>query len=153
MKLRVPYFRQEKDTTCGPACLRMIMAFEGMSHFEIEVEEVCETSWLGNTCEEIGEGAKKLRFEAEVVENMTIGYLTELLQHNHPIVALVSPSVLYGGLQGFGHFVLITGLDEKNVYYHDPDLKEGMSKEISLFFSAWEKYLYKGVKVWKSMKR
>jgi len=131
----------------------MIMAFEGIDYFEIEIEEACETSWLGNTCEEIADGAKKLGFEAEVVENVTIEYLAELLQQNHPIIALISPSVLYGGLPGFGHFVLVTGLDEKKIYYHDPDIREEIRKETDLFFSAWNKYSFKGVKIWKSMKK
>lgn len=43
----VPYFKQEKSTTCGPACLKMILAFMGMNYSENELETICETGWLG----------------------------------------------------------------------------------------------------------
>ncbi|MCX5815405.1 MAG: hypothetical protein NTX75_04070 [Proteobacteria bacterium] len=29
MKFKIPYFKQEKNTTCGVACLRMVFAFYG----------------------------------------------------------------------------------------------------------------------------
>ena len=60
MKLKVPYFKQEKNTTCGVACLRMALAFYGKKVSELELEEVCETSWLGNICGELVSGVKNL---------------------------------------------------------------------------------------------
>ena len=153
MKLRIPYFKQEKTTTCGPACLRMVMAFEGKSLSEAEIEKICKTSWLGNTCEDIVKGARKLGLESEIIENFTKKHLAKLLQDRHPVIALIDPSVLYGGIPGFGHFVLITGLEKEEIYYHDPDIKEDLSIKVNIFFSAWEKFHFKGVKVWKFMKR
>lgn len=153
IKLNIPYFRQEKSTTCGAACLRMIMAFEGESHFEDELEVACETGWLGNTCEELAEGVKEFGFESEALENITRRHLEELLKAKQPIIALIAPWVLYGGLPGFGHFVVIMGVVDDRIYYHDPDMKEELSQEVGVFFSAWEKYSFKGVRIWKSMKK
>ncbi|MCP4130767.1 MAG: hypothetical protein GY754_07280 [bacterium] len=135
MKILVPFFKQEKKTTCGPACLRMILSFHGESCLEDELEMVCETGWLGNTCEEIAKGSEKLGFLSEVIENITFEDLQEMLESRYPIIALLSPSVLYGGIVGFGHFVVIIGL------------------EIEVFFEAWGKYSFKGVKIWKSTKK
>ena len=149
----VPYFKQEKSTTCGPACLKMILAFMGMNYSENELETICETGWLGNTCEEIVEGAKKLGFKSEVLENIDIEELKQLLESNYPIIALLSPSILYGGIVGFGHFVVIIGFDELKVYYHDPAFEKDLGKPIDVFFEAWEKYSLKGVKIWKSIKK
>lgn len=132
----------------------MITAFEGESYSEDKVEEVCKTGWLGNTCEELAEGAKELGFEAEVLDNLTKEDVEKLLKSKQPVIALVAPWVLYGGgLSGFGHFVLIIGLEGDRIYYHDPDMKEDLSKEMDIFFSAWKEYSFKGVKIWKSMKR
>ncbi len=39
------------------------------------------------------------------------------------MIALSDPAVLYGGLDGFGHFVVIIGLEGDKIWYHDPDLK------------------------------
>ena len=66
----MPYFGQKKSSTCGPACVRMVLAYNGIERSEVELEDLCETSWLGNTCEELASGCQKLGFRAEVVENL-----------------------------------------------------------------------------------
>jgi Peptidase C39 family. len=53
MKLNIPYFKQEKNTTCGVACVRMVFSFYGKKVSEFELEDACETGWLGNTCSEL----------------------------------------------------------------------------------------------------
>ena len=122
MKLDVPYFGQEKSTTCGPACVRMVTAYNGIAQSEAELEDLCETSWLGNTCEELASGCQKLGLRAEVVENLTQDDLEGFLRNDIPLIALLDPGILYDGIQGFGHFVVISGLERGMVYYHDPDL-------------------------------
>jgi len=58
-----------------------------------------------------------------------------------------------GGLQGFGHFVIIIGLEQNVIYYHDPDMGIELAKDVQLFFTAWEKFSLKGVTIWKSTKK
>ena len=153
MRLDVPYFKQEKSTTCGPACVRMIVAHNGTEQSEAKLEDLCETSRLGNTCEELASGCQKLGFRAEVVENLTQDDLKEFLRNGIPLIALFDPAILYGGIQGFGHFVVITGLERGMVYYHDPDLTRDMQKGVQEFFEAWTRCFFKGVKIWKFMKK
>ncbi len=153
MKLGVPYFKQEKSTTCGPACIRMVLEYNGIRLSEKELEDIFETSWLGNTCEELSSGVENLGFSSEVVENFTLESLKETLNKEIPIIALLDPAVLYGGLQGFGHFVIIIGLEQNLIYYHDPDMGIELEKDVQLFFTAWEKFSLKGVTIWKSTKK
>ncbi|MDI6762129.1 MAG: C39 family peptidase [Thermodesulfobacteriota bacterium] len=153
MKLEVPYFKQEKSTTCGPACIRMVLEYNGVRISEIELEDIFETSWLGNTCEELASGVEKLGLLSEVVENFTLESLKEIIERGIPIIALLDPAVLYGGVQGFGHFVTITGLEQNVIYYHDPDMGIELAKDVQLFFIAWKKFSLKGVTIWKSTKK
>lgn len=153
MKLEVSYFKQEKSTTCGPACIRMVLDYNGIRLSEKELEDIFETSWLGNTCEELASGIEKFGFLSEVVENFTLESLKETLKKGMPIIALLDPAVLYGGLQGFGHFVIIIGLEENVIYYHDPDMGIEFAKDVQSFFTAWEKFSSKGVTIWKSTKK
>ena len=104
MKLNIPYFKQEKNTTCGVACLRMVLAFYGEEISEFEMEEACETSWLGNNCGELAQGALKYGFEAEELEHITPEYLLTILEQNSPLIALIDPAVLYRGLGGVRAF-------------------------------------------------
>lgn len=78
---------------------------------ESDLEEVCDTSWLGNISSELVRGVEKLGFEAEEIENVTLDYIVAALRDGVPLIALLDPAVLYGGLEGFGHFVVITGLE------------------------------------------
>ncbi|MEW6374741.1 MAG: C39 family peptidase [Thermodesulfobacteriota bacterium] len=153
MKLEVPYFKQEKSTTCGPACIRMVLEYNGIRLSEKELEDIFETSWLGNTCEELASEVEKLGLLSEVVENFTMETLKETLNRGIPVIALLDPAVLYGGLQGFGHFVIIIGLEQNVIYYHDPDMGIELVKDVQLFFTVWEKFLMKGVTIWKSTKK
>ena len=153
MKNTVPYFRQEKSTTCGPACVRMISAYNGIEVAEPELEKVCKTSWLGNTCEELAFGSQEIGFQTEVIENLTLESLEDLLEHGRPIIALVDPALIYSGLQGFGHFVVVTGLDDGIIHYHDPDMEANLAIDSQIFFNAWAASSFKGVKIWKSMKK
>lgn len=131
----------------------MAMAFFGEDVEEFDLEEACETSWLGNTCGELVQCIKKYGFEAEEVENITIDYIKTNLRKNHPIIAQLDPAILYGGLEGFGHFVVITGIQDDKVYYNDPDMDAEMTQSITDFLKAWNKFSFKGVRIWKSMKR
>lgn len=153
MKLNIPYFKQDKDTTCGVASLRMVLAFLGKDIPESDLEETCETSWLGNTCGELVQGSMKYGFEAEEIENMTPDYVTKLLTNKFPLIALLDPAVLYGGLEGFGHFVVITGLKGDTIYYNDPDRGENVTAPVERFFNAWGRFSFKGVRVWKYTKK
>lgn len=131
----------------------MVFAFHGKEISEFELEDVCETSWFGNTCGEIVEGIKKLGFYAEEIDQITIKYLTAQLNKKYPFIALIDPAVLYGGIEGFGHFVVITGIEDDRIYYHDPDLNKDLSKNIADFMKAWKKFSCKGVRIWKSLKK
>jgi len=131
----------------------MILEFNGIRISEKELEDIFETSWLGNTCEELASRVEKLGFLSEVAENFSLESLKEALNNGIPVIALLDPAVLYGGLQGFGHFVIIIGLEENVIYYHDPDMGIELAKDVQLFFSAWEKFSMKGVTIWKSTKK
>ena len=153
MKLNIPYFKQEKNTTCGVACVRMVLSFYGKDVDEFELEEACETGWLGNTCNELVKCIEGFGFKAEEVEKIDLKYLQNELKKNHPMIVLIDPAILYGGIEGFGHFVVITGLENNKIYYNDPDLNNDLTVKVKDFFKAWKKFSFKGVKIWKSTKK
>ena len=134
---------------CTPFCCS-IYCFD-KSEYELEV--VCETSWLGNTCEEISKAAKEFDFNSEVFENITQKTLQEFLNKKLPVIALIDPSVIYGGIQGFGHYVVIIGVENGQIIYHDPGLKKEATATVKQFFEAWSKYFNKGLRIWKFTKK
>lgn len=115
--------------------------------------ELCETGWLGNTCGELVQGTIKYGLKAEALENITRDYLFSLVKDNSPLIVLLDPAVLYGGIEGFGHFVVVTGHEGNRILYNDPDMDRDLMRDADEFFRAWEPFSFKGVRIWKSTKK
>ena len=61
------------------------------------------------------------------------------LEDRLPAIVLIDPSYIYGGIAGFGHFIVVVGIANGEVIYHDPDVSEGkfLRFEMRKFLSAW----------------
>ncbi len=139
IKRKVPYFRQEKWFTCGPACLRMIFAYLGIDVTEKVLETTCETTELGTIPTQISTGAAKLGVESIATKNADLEDIRRNLEDRLPVIVLIDPSYIYGGIAGFGHFIVVLGVEEGEVIYHDPDVSDGEFRrcEIEKFLNAW----------------
>lgn len=149
MILDIPFFQQEQWWTCGPACLRMVLASLGVDTSEEDLVEICGTDSAGSTCDELAEAAEKLSLEAEVIENLSVRDLRAMLENGTPFIALIDAGVLYHDIAGFGHLVVIVGLEKREVVYHDPERRGFQRAGYSQFWRAWGEFDYLGVKVWK----
>jgi len=72
IKLKVPYFKQEKWYTCGPACLRMLLACFDVTTSEGELVAACGTTELGTVPIQISEGAYKFLNAWNIFKNWMI---------------------------------------------------------------------------------
>ncbi|VVB97255.1 Peptidase_C39 like family protein [uncultured archaeon] len=137
--IKVPYFKQESWYTCGPACLRMALAYLGIIKTEKEVTEACGTTELGTTSTQIPATFQKYGIKASSVKNANIEDLKQEINEGRPVIVLIDPSYIYGGVGGFGHFIVIVGFKEDEVTYHDPDEPNGeyMKCELKAFLMAW----------------
>jgi len=139
LNIRVPYFKQENWYTCGPVCLRMVLAFLRIIKTEAEVKAACGTTELGTTPMQISAAAQKFGLKASSVKNANIDDLKREIKGGRPVIVLIDPSYLYGGISGFGHFIVIVGFKDKDIIYHDPDVPEGKFMQLNLetFCNAW----------------
>ncbi len=142
MKLRVPYFKQAKWYTCGPACLRMILSHLNIKAAEKDLEKACGTTELGTTPTQLVAGAFKFNVNMLAVKNATVEDIQNELKNGKPVIVLIDPSNIYGGAEGFGHFVLVVGLKGDEIVYHDPDISDGIFKrcKVEIFLKAWDAF-------------
>jgi ABC-type bacteriocin/lantibiotic exporter with double-glycine peptidase domain len=145
----VPFRRQEHSHTCGPACLRIVLEFYGTILTESALEAQCRTTLLGTGRTELAQGAIALGFGAHLVERFTYDEVSNCLSQGQPIIAVIDASVLYPGIAGFAHGVLIIGLEEGVVVYHDPESAAAVEVPWERFAAAWDRRERKGVIVWK----
>jgi hypothetical protein len=71
------------------------------------------------------------------------------LSQGRPIIAVLDPSLLYPGVSGFAHGVVIVGLEANTVIYHDPELAADLAVSWEPFQAAWDRRERKGVIIWK----
>ena len=117
----------------------MVLAFFGITRTEAEVKTACDTTELGTTPVQISVAAQKFGLKATSVKNANIDDLKQEIKEGKPVIVLIDPSYIYGGVSGFGHFIVIAGCTDTELVYHDPDVQEGEFMQCSLeaFFNAW----------------
>lgn len=137
--LEVPYYRQQKWYACGPASLRMLLKYVGISASEDDVAKACKTTELGTTPSQLVKGSEIFGLDADALKYEDIEDLKHTLKSGNPVIVLLDAGMLYGGIQGFGHFMVITGFDNNDIIYHDPDIPDGKDVRCSIerFMQAW----------------
>jgi ABC-type bacteriocin/lantibiotic exporter with double-glycine peptidase domain len=113
--------------------------FYGIDVSEDEIEKACGTTELGTTPTQISTGASKFGIDATAIKNGNDDDLKTSLDAGMPIIVLIDPSYIYGGIAGFGHFVVVVGVENGKIIYHDPGIPEGKFRrcEIERFLKAW----------------
>lgn len=149
MKLNVSFYRQEHAHTCGPACLRMVLAFFGTVLTEDELAQRWGTTLFGTGRIELAQAATALGFSAQLVDHLARADVETYLNQGRPIIAVLDPSLLYPGVPGFAHGVVIVGLEGDTAIYHDPESGAHLAVRWERFQAAWERRERKGVIVWK----
>jgi hypothetical protein len=150
--LNVPYLGQvgygadEHHNDCGPTSGGMVIKFFGISIVSIDVL-FNEVQPSGDAYTSFGDICKLWDVRgigADYDQEVTLGKLYEYLIKGVPIVALIR----YGALESIrpntfkgSHFVVIVGMDLKNVYIHDPlnNVSSGelVQVPLALWNTAW----------------
>jgi ABC-type bacteriocin/lantibiotic exporter with double-glycine peptidase domain len=127
-------WRQQREYTCGPTCVRIACAALGARYTEVFLEErlLC-TQQEGTEPHNI---AAFLRSESFGVldGNMEVSDLDYFSRNHKPVIALCN-----------NHYVLVAKVFRGSVYFHDPN--EGPRKlKIENFQNYWHCESYLGAK-------
>jgi ABC-type bacteriocin/lantibiotic exporter with double-glycine peptidase domain len=150
-KLDVPYHQQNRDYTCGPACLRMVLEYWDFQQDEVSLSMLCGTTIAGTGLAEIAEAARKLGFEAEWKRNAKFSELTNALKRGIPVMAIVDARLLHDIEMPLpvGHLIVIIAIDANTIFYHDPEAGREQNVSRSKFIQAWENLRKGMVIVWR----
>ena len=146
--LDVPYYRQQRWYTCGPACLRMVLSYLQIDKSENEISNLCQADFFGTTCEQIATAANQLNLHSEVVINTTVDDLKQILETQFPLIALIDAGILYRDILGIGHFIVIIGIQGEDIVYHDPEIGSSCRARTVDLLEAWRQFEFLGVKIW-----
>jgi predicted double-glycine peptidase len=118
--LHVPHYLQSDDSTCGPASLRMVMAYYGLELSEKDLADASGHSYeSGCRSEDMASAAKNLGFDVYLKNNSTIEDLSRLVNAGAPVIV-----DWFCGDPPEGHSSVVIGVNDKNIYILDPYLEE-----------------------------
>jgi ABC-type bacteriocin/lantibiotic exporter with double-glycine peptidase domain len=146
--MNVPHFFQSSEQNCGAACLRMILAALGSSIEEIALAQLCGTTRLGYTAQDLVTGAQALSFNAAMLSAAGETQAVQALSNLVPFVAMIDLAELSGGPMFQWHFVVPLSLASDIVTFHDPADRPDRSAKLDDFLAAWATAGYRGVRVW-----
>ncbi|OGF70412.1 hypothetical protein A3H65_01465 [Candidatus Giovannonibacteria bacterium RIFCSPLOWO2_02_FULL_45_14] len=137
--LNVKPFQETLNTgMCGLASLKMVLDFYGVSKTEKELAELCGTdAKLGTDEEGIKKAAESLGFKVEIKNNSSFEDIQSRLDKEVPIVV----NWFTRGVDDFGvpdgHYSVVVGLDDVNIYLQDPEIGKLRTLEREDFLKVW----------------
>jgi len=127
--LALPDVRQVTSHTCGPAALRSILRYFGITPpSEAKLaREMGTTAKLGTDPDQIAGVARKYGLEVETESHLTLAHLEACVRQGRPVL------VTYQAWSGeerpdwkrdwaHGHYSVVSGIDAECVYLEDPIL-------------------------------
>jgi predicted double-glycine peptidase len=120
----LPMIRQGTPYTCGVASLQSILAYYGEEWREDNLaRELKSTPEEGTDYHEIVRFAQSKGLSAEVVEGMTVDALKRYTAAGKPVLVAIQAwgdKSDYSNDWDDGHYSIVIGIDERNVYLMDP---------------------------------
>jgi len=147
--MAVPHFFQSSERTCGAACLRMLFAALGITHGEATVAQACGSTALGCTVQDLVQGAQSLGLNAALLPVSVEPDAIAALSSQAPFVAMIDLASLQNTAPMFQwHFVVVLGVANDEVTFHDPADGPDRRAKLDDFLAAWATAGYRGVRVW-----
>lgn len=124
----LPDTRQSTEYSCGAASLQSVLAYYGRDINEENLRELLDTTPESGTYpDDIVRVAEELGFNASVKENLTIEDLEASLKEGVPVIvdgqawrSISESNESWSSDWDNGHWMVVIGMDRKNVYFEDP---------------------------------
>lgn len=130
--LKVPYFKQDKGNTCGPASLQMVLAYKGKRTSEDKLVRLMDTNENGSTHRSLVESVRKHGFRCrEKSESSVEDLRTAIDEDNPPIVNFIEPS------HDDGHYAVVVGFRGDEIILNDPWNGEEFKMPVKEFENRW----------------
>lgn len=139
--LYVPDVLQFSDYDCGDMCVQAVLAYYGTDFNEVKLLKILKTRKRDGTCSEhIAEFFEKKKFKVES-RSMDIEDLKYFINRKIPVIILAQAwkksKVRYQKTKSYGHYMIVIGYDDKNIYFEDPAMFGKGYIPIKEFVKRW----------------
>ncbi len=126
--LNVPDVKQPSNYSSGPTALQAVLSYYGQdTNVDILINMTNCTPENGTLPGNIANAATKLGFNAAVKENMSLEDLQQNINQGTPVIIdaqawknIETNSQNWTDDQVDGHYMVVIGIDNQNVYFEDP---------------------------------
>lgn len=124
----VPDTRQSMEYSCGAAALQAVLGYWGRDIGEEDLREMLNTNPDSGTYpDDIIRAAQELGLKPEYGENLTLVDIEASVKKGVPVMidcqawrSVSEQNESWADIWGDGHWMVIIGLDDENVYFEDP---------------------------------
>ena len=126
---------------CGPATMKMVLAYYGIEKSEKELARLMRHSEeLGTTTEDAVRVAKQFGFEVKIKRNTSFADLEKWLDKKVPVIVdwFTRCRRDYGDSEiSDGHYSVVAGLDDEYIYLQDPEIGKIRKLKRDDFKKVW----------------
>jgi len=148
ISIKTKPYRECLFDSCGPASLKIVLAFYGVEKTEKELMRLCKVksgSGLGTSAENIKNAAEKLGFGAKIKENSSFEDIKYWLKKKVPVIVDWFTRGDNECSIADGHYSVVEALDGKFIYLQDPEIgkiqKLGKDDFLKVWFDFKGKYI------------
>lgn len=130
----IPHFKQESIHTCGPACMRMVLAASGINKSEKQLARLMRSSTKHGTHHwEFPKLAEKLKLQYVVgQENSTLNELKSVIKKGFHVIVCY-----FDHEDGFGHYAVVKAVTPRYIYLLDPFEEPNFKQPLKQFIKDW----------------
>lgn len=126
----VPDVRQSTPYSCGASALQAVLQYYGIESREDTLMRECRTTEKdGTKPEDILRVAQKRGLRAVMKERLNLNDLEIALWEKIPVIAAIQawtaetgPAFSWAKAWEDGHYIIVLGMDDKDIYVEDPSL-------------------------------
>ena len=133
MRLKIPFYKQDTDHTCGPVSLQMVLSFLGDFKSEKSLSKEAHTNHdIGTKHEAMIETARKEGFYCYVNNDSSWDEINNFLTEGLPaIIHFAEPQ------SEENHYAVVVGLEKGKIILNDPWNGRNFKMEKKEFLSLW----------------
>lgn len=135
--MNVPHIQQEREYSCLPACVRMVLAFYDEQRSEDELRRLLRTRVTGTSPANLMLNLPDIGFDAAVF-NGSMTLLRDHIAERTPCIVHLWTAPLPHWEHSVIHAVVVTGITEDMIVINDPAWETpALAIPLSDFLDAW----------------
>ncbi|PIZ83865.1 hypothetical protein COX97_00270 [Candidatus Pacearchaeota archaeon CG_4_10_14_0_2_um_filter_05_32_18] len=133
--ISLKYFKQDKDYTCGPACLEMVFSYFGKKISKANLVKLAKTKKSGTNHINMIKVARKDGFYCYVHNNSSINQIKHFIDADLPVIVnYIEPK------SDDGHYAVVVGYKGNKIILDDPWNGKNFKITIKEFKKRWYDY-------------